>query len=438
MQETKLSRICDRILFYTYCATLYFLPISSAITESLFGIVFVAFVVKRCERFLLLEKEALQDNEKKRISKVGLFITAFKPAPNPLNQPILFYVAFVLISILFSHYPMMSLNAFFFKLFQDIFTFFIFIECFHTVRQLKILLSVLTVSFTLIVTNGLFQFFGGHDFIHHQPITDGRVTSCFKHANDLSSYFITFLPLFLCLSFFYPQKNIDLDKKWFDSIYVKGFLTLLFVIALITLGLTYSRSGWLAFLLSLAWLMYRQPKLLLGMAVCALLFLVIFIPKLKQTRELAFSPEIGSFTSQRTVYWKEAGQIIKENPVFGHGLNTYSMAGTRFRGTGMWGGYPHNCYLQIAAETGIPSLLLFIWILVSLFKMGVKDIRSHPNSLISKILAGLLAGFTGYLIQSFFDTNFYSLRLSSLMWIVIGMIVFAHNLIQKTTTSKSP
>ena len=88
-----------------------------------------------------------------------------------------------------------------------------------------------------------------------------------------------------------------------------------------------------------------------------------------------------------------------------------------------WGGYPHNCYLQMIAEIGILGLGSFLIMLGLLFRRSLQAYRNMENQFLKMVLLGALAGLTGFLIHSFFDTVLYSVQLSSLMWIYMGVIV---------------
>jgi len=76
--------------------------------------------------------------------------------------------------------------------------------------------------------------------------------------------------------------------------------------------------------------------------------------------------------SGRQGFWKEALLIIKESPILGTGVNTYSKVAHQ-RKIRAW--YPHNSYLHMAAEIGILGLFVFMWGLVSLFKNTLRNIK---------------------------------------------------------------
>jgi putative inorganic carbon (HCO3(-)) transporter len=96
--------------------------------------------------------------------------------------------------------------------------------------------------------------------------------------------------------------------------------------------------------------------------------------------------------------------------------------------------YAHNCYLQVAAETGLVGLAAFLWLLWSLMSQLAKaafktSLKEHV------ILLGCFAGLLAFLIQSAVDTNFYSLRQAALFWVVSGLAIgLAQQTSQKTQT----
>ncbi len=124
--------------------------------------------------------------------------------------------------------------------------------------------------------------------------------------------------------------------------------------------------------------------------------------------------------SGRRAYWQEAIHMIRDYPVFGVGINAYSLVAPRYKIT--WGGYPHNCYLQMLVEIGIVGFLPFLWILFRIFRVGIiHESRVQDPSLVL-ILVGAMSGFLGFLVHSSVDTNFYSVQLGSLMWLMMGLI----------------
>jgi len=79
--------------------------------------------------------------------------------------------------------------------------------------------------------------------------------------------------------------------------------------------------------------------------------------------------------------------------------------------------YAHNCYLQMWVESGLFSLLVFLAFTGSVIVSAWQYVRRSRDVM----KAALLAGCVGFLAHSFLDTQLYSLQLSTLFWILLGM-----------------
>ncbi len=125
--------------------------------------------------------------------------------------------------------------------------------------------------------------------------------------------------------------------------------------------------------------------------------------------------------SGRIVYWEESLLMIRDYPLFGVGINAYSQVAPRYKIT--WGGYPHNCYLQMTVEIGLFGLFSFFWIIIILFNRTVHHLNRIEDVFLRASLLGISAGLLGFLAHSFFDTNFYSVQLGNFMWVIMGFMV---------------
>ena len=125
----------------------------------------------------------------------------------------------------------------------------------------------------------------------------------------------------------------------------------------------------------------------------------------------------------RQELWQEALSIVKDFPLLGSGLNTYAIVAPAYKITRTTGFYPHNSYLHMAAESGLLGLGAFLWIMISLFKASLANLKKIDNRFYGAILIGLLAGLFGFLAHSFVDVNIYTLQLGNLMWFIMGLIV---------------
>ena len=145
------------------------------------------------------------------------------------------------------------------------------------------------------------------------------------------------------------------------------------------------------------------------------------------------SIEIINTTQSRTEIWKDSLVMIKDRPFFGHGPNTYMTVFQAYRSKSVFlPTYAHNCYLQIAAETGLLGLACFSWIIFRLLKTAIQRGSRFLSSLehMKFVFIGCMGGVLAFLVHSFFDTNFYSLKLSALFWFMMGVAVSADKLLK--------
>jgi O-antigen ligase len=142
---------------------------------------------------------------------------------------------------------------------------------------------------------------------------------------------------------------------------------------------------------------------------------------LKRAGRLPTASMFDIGTSDRWMMWQAAWRMIQDRPVLGHGLNTFMANYLAYRVGGQaQPRYAHNCYLQVAAETGMVGLVLFAGLLWAFFAQLVAGLRrSHTRS--ETILLGLFAGLLAFAAQAGIDTNFYALRQAALFWTLAGL-----------------
>lgn len=157
--------------------------------------------------------------------------------------------------------------------------------------------------------------------------------------------------------------------------------------------------------------------------------------KLNQQEEFKNYWSIGS---GRGYIWDRTLPIIKEHWLLGTGPDTYAMyfPNTEYLNlyhSGFQGEVitkPHSIYLQIAAQTGIPSLLAFISFyliyLVSSIRLFIKKII---NTYEVQIGIAILAGTTGYMVACL--ANDSTVAVAPLFWTLIGIGIGINHIVKK-------
>lgn len=468
---------CDQVMAFSMYAMVYFISISIALVESFFGLVLASFFVKRGIMFYGRLKEISAEGVPYSwFRKIIVFWQSFKPIESHLNWPMGTFILAGFLSMFVSHYPILSIKGFFFKLLEWTYVYFILIECINSRKRLKVLMIILIVSSTLASLNGLVQHFVGREFIGGRALFTGRVSGAFRHPNDFGGYLVVICPLLFSFLWHYPGGNLNRQGgvemlrqgRPLTIQLLKILFTILFILSVFNLGWTYSRGAWLAFFVTMLYLGMQRGKLIIIPIMIIGLFLFYFTSKLGEYRnvyllsdhsfhregssvdsldhELPVSqsqqidkPELlgenkainrhGYFElfkefggSGRKIFWEGSIKIIRRSPILGMGINTYSQVA---KGKG---GYPHNCYLQIAAEMGLFGCIAFLWLVFTLFYQAHRKLSKVDDGYLFFVLSGTLAGLLGFLLHSFVDTNFYSVQLGNLMWVAMGIIVAAQKI----------
>jgi O-antigen ligase len=327
---------------------------------------------------------------------------------------------------------------------------------------MRVVFKVFVIAVVITCLNGLIQYLFGMDLLRGKPLENNRVQSSFRHANDLGAYLALSVPiLFTYWLFCYNRWRTQRRKSGAGAVrqtmVVSASITIL---AMLLLGLTFSRSSWLGFMIAFGfWIVAARKNLVVTLAVVAG-FMLFFSPMLIQIRNVSFisdgvqgdhraiQSKLESSKSTRwerireqlriskqrfsgagrTNFWNAATDVIKAKPVFGIGLNAYSKY---FREHQLkYGGYPHNCYLQMAAETGLLGLGAFLFLAGSFFWRILQSVP-QVDTAEALIFLGGAAGTLAFLVQSFFDTTLYNIQLAPVPWLMWGFLMVLRSQLAK-------
>lgn len=398
------------------CLMALMLPYSMAVIEWAFGLSLVTYVAKRIYVHVK--------------SPGNKWWGMFRPRPNPLNVPVAVYLGACLISVFMSDRFGDSLESLFTKTAEPIVLFFLFVEAFRTVNQVRILVSVILMTAVVTGFDAIVQFhITGEDLFLSRPLSKGpRATAGFNAPTGLGAYLVMSIPVVAGL-----WKRPPL-KPGIGRVVITAGLGLM-AYALI---LSFSRGAWLSLIIGgiVAAAFYMAWKQGSRRQIIALLTGSILLVGLMSSYYIGnkdrFSSLNRSVLNWRVEVWKDTVGMIKERPLFGYGINTYMRKFQWYRYDRLnvpkhkqhRSTYAHNCYLQIAMESGLAGLAAFLWILYAYYRHLLAGVRS----LIARdkeeafLAGGLLTGITVFLIHAFFDTHFYSLPLAAYLWTMMAAL----------------
>lgn len=131
--------------------------------------------------------------------------------------------------------------------------------------------------------------------------------------------------------------------------------------------------------------------------------------------------------AMRIKLWDAALLMIQDEPLLGvgHGL------APRFVGVynpEVGHRDVHNMYLLIAAEMGIPALLVFLWILGVVIRETLRLYRRTPDRFFRGVALGFTAGLGGLLVANLFGSRIASFEIFGYFWILAAIVMRANAL----------
>lgn len=261
-------------------------------------------------------------------------------------------------------------------------------------------------------------------------ITGMYAKGTMKNPNMFSSYICIFLPM-ISYCYISGKKNLSIISAslmcgaLIVSKTLGGYLTclgMLFVIIIYSV-ITSKEKG----------------KVILRCVILSLLFVLIFLG-LDFLKEGAYGNEAKAtsveieklkandktFGTSRLEIWQKGLEIVKNNPVFGVGLDNMDVE---------LDGYidnkdtdilykcridkAHMEYLQVALSTGVPSLIVYLvfhaLIIFSLLKVVLNNKKKEENVIYTMILISIVS----YIIQAL--ANFSVVQVAPCIWAILGM-----------------
>jgi O-antigen ligase len=244
----------------------------------------------------------------------------------------------------------------------------------------------------------------------------------FSNPNDLGAYCILQLAMALGVNALEKKGPVRFASRL-------GMAVLPMVILL-----TKSRGAFLGFAVFLMFVLSGHRRrgqaialtvvlsgLLLAIAPRGVLDRVLNLQKIEETGDVGAADEEGS-AAQRYEIWKVASLIIREHPIGGVGLGAYPAAHFRYairpqflriargrRDT-------HSTYLNVAAETGLVGLAIFLasyattMLAIERVRRKVRAVRPRTAQVLFMMQVGTLGFFTSALFGSMAHVSFLLLH----------------------------
>jgi putative inorganic carbon (HCO3(-)) transporter len=339
------------------------------------------------------------------------------------SLPLLAYLAAVTLSTVVAQNARLAV----FEIFLLVQSFLLFIYIIKSVQSRQDLLFVVTLLLIGLAFQGAVMIglrIIGHGIsvarIYAYIDASGRVGGTVGTPNTAASY----LTLLLA-----PALGVMLTPLKRRHTWLAG---LAFGLGSVALVLTFSRGGWLAFIVSIMLLcllaFYRgwlAPRILLTFVVIVVLLFVLF----REPILARLFGDDGGTAGSRIPLTRLALRIIRDHPLLGIGANNYVTILPQYITPEFYGEFlftVHNKYLLVWAETGIVGLVAFLGFLLAVIRRGWQGWRLRDR-LLSPLALGFTATIVGQMAHMLFDV-FHSRPQVQMLWLVAGLVIAIRNM----------
>jgi O-antigen ligase len=383
IKDSSLNTL-DQLIWWNIIALILFLIFSVAAGQALAILLVLLFIIKSVKQ-----------------KKIGI-------QKNPLVIPYLIFIASRILAVIFSEYQQLSLQS----LNKEIFFYLIFFALIsfpNLVKKenLKFIIRLLLLTAVIAALIGTVKVLIGMN-VRASSTTSGYYT--------LGMYLSVIFTMILVLG-----KN----KEIMSSRIVWGIILILLMIGIL---FTQNRIHWLTIGFFILVIGVVRERLLLTITILILIGVIIISPALSER----FS-QLIHFTqnySDRDVLWRGAFKIWDTHPVFGFGTRTFKeifplVNELTDKGINGW----HCDYIQVYMEGGIIGFLSFIWLVISIFYFGIKNIkRFKENKFYFDINFSVLTGLSVLFITAFVGGFFLDPICSILFQVLLAILALLINL----------
>ncbi len=340
--------------------------------------------------------------------------------PARLRFPLLAFIGWTLLSLAFSTAPVAGLPQV-----RKLFVFFILLVVYNAYRhrqQLWHASRAMVLAGTLAALYGLVQFVYRYMALERQGlpfyenyVVQNQITGFMGHWMTFSGELMLVFLLLLASVLFFPWQGRRSLWWWLC----------LAPIALALLA-SFTRGVWLGTFAGTTYLLVRfRPRLLWILPAGVLLLYLIAPPWLQERGQSIFDTQTDTSNRSRLLMLQTGLEMIAAHPWFGVGPQRVGAEFFRYKPASLpvpqaWYGHLHSNYLQLAAERGIPFLLIWLWLIYQVAHEGITAARSADAK--TRVLGhSAVAATVGLLVDGLFEFNFGDSEVLMLYLFVISI-----------------
>ncbi len=248
----------------------------------------------------------------------------------------------------------------------------------------------------------------------------GRVFSTMGNPNNFAQMLVLFLPF--CAAY---ALNVKSKAK-------KAVLLALLVVPFVALLQTYSRSGWIAFAVTVAVFVALSNRRAVPFLILICVLAIPFLPESILNRILTIGNLEDSSSSYRLVIWEGAFEMLSDWWVSGVGIGPGAFKAVYpgyAYGTTADVAHCHMQFLEVFLETGIIGFVSFIWMTLTMIKRSFLATSCKDKS-IKYYGAAAAASMTGIIFIGFFEYYWFYPRVMFSFFICAGLAIAVYRMWQ--------
>ena len=185
-----------------------------------------------------------------------------------------------------------------------------------------------------------------------------------------------------------------------------------------------SRGGFFGMVASFLYLVVRSRRPVRNLlVVTALMAPLLFASSASVVRRFT-QPRLGDDQAKeaRLIVWAAGMRMIQQHPLLGIGINNFKSVVAQYEvldpDQREVVSVAHNTYIEIAAELGVPTLIVYLAVFIAIIRtLELARRRANAARLthLTNIALGLQAGLIAYLVSSFFMSAWWE----KLLWLAV-------------------
>lgn len=192
----------------------------------------------------------------------------------------------------------------------------------------------------------------------------------------------------------------------------------------VLVGLTFTRNAYLGLAVGiLVLVLTARPRLSLALPPLAVA-LVLVLPAGVKERAATMFDRTDAAARDRLAMWSSGAEMIAQRPFFGVGPGRIKELYPLYRQPGFVEasvGHLHNNVVNVAAETGLPSALAYLAIVVAAFLATWPLARDRSRPAVRALARGALAANAALFTAGLFEYNFGDSEILRLMLVVLAL-----------------